>query len=1184
MVNKQKVMLPVLAVLLVLFAMCSGAWADATKILYSGNPSGAIPSDYMASTGVEVATDVNAGAPLGTSVRIIENSSGDLVVGSIIQLTAPDGLVFDTRANFLPEVAVKQVVGNAQSTMRLSDGTSNALGNTAAGDAVAATAFNASGNVMTLTVFTAAGSTSYIEVGNIAFATTSATRSALTNTADLKMKVYSQAKGGDPAELGDIDLLARPRIISAVKVDNTHTDLTFNVSVSAATAASAGAFFIDPGSGTVAAPTAAAASTAGVRLTHAAWTSGGMPTVKLNPAAAAQIQNYSNVGVTAGSLAGSSTYTQANDKGYAPVLVKTTSSDAITTVAIDNENAFTALTGGIVGLQNEPGASNYPMNTFDVTFTGTAGTPIKFKIVPKTGSSHGSKGPLDTADLSCQISGVNVVKESSANYPMAVTSLPGSNGDIFVITGTQNTGAVTARVVLGAVDAGHGFSAAGDTSGGYTAGAAIAAGDEIPVIVVASMDNFETSVNSGYVTVDAKSPTVSTATAMSRKSVKLVFNEAMDASTLGQAALWNIRDITNGANITVASVAVDADGKTVTLEATGNFPAAGNIQVETANNLAVLASVEDAAGNMAHTGLVARTATWTPLTANIATPAGNLASVTSAAGGVAGNTGISNGLAVAVTVAGDSGLTLNNIHLQVVDASDHTKAQSPVVSMGTLGGTETTTGIYTANMNNLYASLSSDSVVVRSIVAVTAPASETSWAAALYSNELEVDNTIPTVVGANYNEEDNEVTMHFSVPMNATALNAAANFRVVSTVGDSVDVLNIISVASDKKSITFSLLQSLDQEVTWNADVVNAAVVTDNGVAIQAAVNTVGIDMANITTSTSMVLDQSAVALEVGGASGTVTISGGTPTYAIESESDQTVVEAVLSDSTLTLNPLAEGTSVITIKDSSSPVPQQQQVTVTVGDAAPEVLNIVASPTSPENGDTITLTITNGETPFTVTADPAASVSGLPSEATSETTLTVTAVNDTTEDVVVTFTVTDSADTPATDTTTVTITGQEEEVEFPVEEGVGIVQVDSPTDAAGVAATPMGVTDVTDDLEVSGTLEITANIPNYDENVDVYFLIADGNGNVFCAQGPDNLVDTDKLADYNTVVTPYAANLDSALAATMVSSTEIGSEGTPAGDWALIWAVAPANGGDNMAMWDGDIAWGWYMINAKASE
>lgn len=125
-----------------------------------------------------------------------------------------------------------------------------------------------------------------------------------------------------------------------------------------------------------------------------------------------------------------------------------------------------------------------------------------------------------------------------------------------------------------------------------------------------------------------------------------------------------------------------------------------------------------------------------------------------------------------------------------------------------------------------------------------------------------------------------------------------------------------------------------------------------------------------------------------------------------------------------------------------------------------------------------------------------------------------------------------------------------------------------------------GATDTENGIEVSGSIEIKANITTFDKSVDVYYLIVDPNENVFCVNESGELVDTNKLVDYDNAVTPYRMGLQTALTSTIINNTINDAEGVPPGKWLLIWAIVPTTGGDKLTMWVNGYSWGYYFFTA----
>lgn len=138
----------------------------------------------------------------------------------------------------------------------------------------------------------------------------------------------------------------------------------------------------------------------------------------------------------------------------------------------------------------------------------------------------------------------------------------------------------------------------------------------------------------------------------------------------------------------------------------------------------------------------------------------------------------------------------------------------------------------------------------------------------------------------------------------------------------------------------------------------------------------------------------------------------------------------------------------------------------------------------------------------------------------------------------------------------------------------------TPTEVSEAAMFISGVSNGSNGLEVLDTFEVKANIPEYDKNIDVYFLMSAPDGRVYCIDADGKLVDTEGLSKYGTAVTPYVTNFETALNTTIIEETSIGSTDFPAGQWLMIWAIVPTTYGDKSIMWDAGYSWGYYFFTA----
>ncbi len=110
----------------------------------------------------------------------------------------------------------------------------------------------------------------------------------------------------------------------------------------------------------------------------------------------------------------------------------------------------------------------------------------------------------------------------------------------------------------------------------------------------------------------------------------------------------------------------------------------------------------------------------------------------------------------------------------------------------------------------------------------------------------------------------------------------------------------------------------------------------------------------------------------VKGSNATVTISGGTTPYTIQTVPNSSVATATISGATLSVTGLAAGSTSVIVKDNSSPAKTVTvAITVTATAAA-----LTANPTSVTVaiGSTATVTISGGTTPYTIQTAPTSTV------------------------------------------------------------------------------------------------------------------------------------------------------------------------------------------------------------------
>ena len=225
--ERWKFLTPLVVLMFVFGVMVTGAWADSTKITVTGNPGLLpIPNDSTA-TAIEVSTNgyVPAGGTAAdpNGIIITENAPGDLTIGSTIKITAPAGTKFSSAVGELPLYSCNIVASDlAATTLTLDAGQ--------AGAATVAANYNADSTILTFTVGATSAEKDYIDISNIFLLPTDDSKNNDVNTPDLTFSVQVQV-AGKTYTVGAVDLLARPRIVSAVKVSNTMSPSTYQFQI-----------------------------------------------------------------------------------------------------------------------------------------------------------------------------------------------------------------------------------------------------------------------------------------------------------------------------------------------------------------------------------------------------------------------------------------------------------------------------------------------------------------------------------------------------------------------------------------------------------------------------------------------------------------------------------------------------------------------------------------------------------------------------------------------------------------------------------------------------------------------------------------------------------------------------------------------------------------------------------------
>ena len=846
-------------------------------------------------------------------VRISFDGQEDLVVGSSIVLEAPSGLQLGIGSSTDgPAIFLTDIAGNLGSLTITSPsgtpvytltGTNTAAPANRYGTITSAflsadsskMTFVVSNNTLTdnlsgvLTIGTVTGASA----DRIGLLPTQTSKNNDVNSTGLSLKVTANSGTSDPkiATVGDVRLLSEPRITDAVMVDTTTVDVTFSVNVGSSTTVSSGdptgGFFINS-AGTASAKGGGEAAVAAVTrpvsgnnkkvrvVAPTAFSDTAIPMIRTVQALVANRDSSTTVPVL---NTGTTTFKMFP--------IRRDSTAAISSVTVDKTK---------VGARKEAGVNALSANKFSATVKVTpANQPVKLKLV-RVSDTSSNPAPLSTGGtitaaagttqatsrgLRALIGGVAIGREDGTEGRLNAGYVRDAyNADVFVLTSSQlASGEATVDFILGNNEDAYAFDGELD---GYReedasaeAATAISVGNVVGFKVVASVDDFQTIVSSDTINVDKKGPSAITSgvnqvVAPTRSQVKVTFDEELADSTATDSSLWGVSDGSSGSagvaaatyrKYPISSIALSDNKKTATINVSSLFTQGGNVAVGVHTLGTPTAGVGDLYYNpvFGTTTLSPGYITTTLTTVGTATaPIGDVQSL--AAGPYAqGNLDLSNdSRVVTFTLNADTNILNTQLYVQAFDATNGYSTPQGALRLGSAltanGGldiTESSAGVYTGRYVP-YSGLSSSALQLWIVSSTSEPASSADWDVAAKSNNINVDNTKPSVnTPAQYDAESNTVAVQFSEGMNATVLATQTNFPIVRnlTAGGTVDVLSVV-VASDKKQATYKLLQTLDEDVTYVVDF-DANTTDDAGNAVTNS-DVAGVDRAEFTTTSTL--------------------------------------------------------------------------------------------------------------------------------------------------------------------------------------------------------------------------------------------------------------------------------------------------------------------------------------------
>ena len=961
LIGRSLLLFYVIAVSLVLGSVMPKAFADKTAVdpdlIFS--PSVTIPNDG----------DKNNVTSLGSSIVLSWDDTNDLKVGSQIVLTAPSGTkwsIAGTSAGVNSGVNLKMTVGNSTTTgtvgitgisgsTQYNIGSPDTIGNLTAPqylslagtntDSAAVDSLNGyAQQVASSSDFLAESDTQFgftikswpvgstsasfkFEIGTgtaLSLYPSSTSRNNDVNTPNISIsaQVNKGSNASKTAAVGDIDLLARPKIIGAVQDSSTDVIVEFNVGVNSTQGANASYYSVlvdgtatAAGAGVVNPTTAAivdGSSNKKVKLTSStSFNFDGLPVVRfpgtnlISNTDGATVKNYSTKAFPI-SKSGASitsitvpTDSRVSSKKEASLAAKSESKLKASFV-LSTKNPFKFYFARANDTQSPPS----PLSTGHLISRNTGTRTATSGISAKIGSNH---APREDFDETGTATARNLVPAGEATM---VSWGDQYNVDVFVVPGSDSGTAVDVDFVFGGVSSTSSenvdaFSNAGSLEGlayvgtdttsylpkGFATATAIAVGENVEVVIVGSVDDFNTTVKSNSFTVDNSGPAVksgtSAPTAPTRSSVVVNFDSALAASTVQDLSNWRFADQGTSvtayppldANTNVTKVVLSSDQKTVTLTSKTALSKDTSVNIGVRKfGTPTASAITDTYWNpigggtiTSRNGITSENTLEASLsqftigkfnsgfsTIGTATiPGGDAASI-AIVPNAQGNNAVSDASKVLdITLLADPGLTTSNIWIGAFGDSTTVDSAQSATTKGSALTTVLTESVVDSNTSKysgkltLNTTITSTEVFARAKVSTTEPTTLADWGDVI-SGAIEVDNTKPTVTAAGVFTAPDKVTIKFSEGMNVTNMANADYFpRVKEKEGTTLSVTNVsIGSASEATYTLFGdVLDLVTYEVDFNVQTNGTAMLTDDAGNELQNLSLVGTDMAEFTTT-----------------------------------------------------------------------------------------------------------------------------------------------------------------------------------------------------------------------------------------------------------------------------------------------------------------------------------------------
>ena len=347
-------------------------------------------------------------------------------------------------------------------------------------------------------------------------------------------------------QVGDVNLLNRPEIVTVDEVSSTVLTVTLKSKVDKDATfgiGAAGTFTVHDDKGDVGT----------VTVTSATVDTNDETKVKLTLATSLDFDKNPNVRYIARN--------QVTHKDDRPDVSAVVDNDSVRPVIVSKLNTLVptvTLNKSIVGISKEATDKAEEVNKLTAAVVSTGGQPLQLKLVYADDTKMDA--PLDLFNVGVRVSGEDrdLTSEDTGTSTNDVGNRELST-DILCVPGKQNDGNIDINFTFGSGSVS--FGVVGDSDGllpSLSPAVILAKGTETDIkLMVSASGNFN-SFGSAQFQVDHKGPSLITSgddkpKQIDNRTVRLTFDEDLDQEAVEEASNWDVDDFTGGTPLTVGT-------------------------------------------------------------------------------------------------------------------------------------------------------------------------------------------------------------------------------------------------------------------------------------------------------------------------------------------------------------------------------------------------------------------------------------------------------------------------------------------------------------------------------------------------------------------------------------------------------------------------------------------------------